>query len=551
MKLLRQARLNCKNIIQGIRRSWHYDNQSYSGAISGILVINILLAVVAFGKDILLASYLGTSASADAFLLAFFLPDTVGNNLLAAAIGVACVPVFAHAKEVKPPGYLLRLVSMALVTVGGLSVLLLAAGFLWREAALSLLGSGLPQPVYRLCMRLYILMLPGLIAYPLVTVLTALLQVYHRFVIPALAPVLYNLFFLGGVIYCYQAGFAAEQGVSIIAAAVLGGAGAMLILLCAALACYRMPVIMLCGRNAKLTEWQEMKRDLYNIYKIFGLYLLILCTVQSVLFVERYLAAFIGTGCVAAVNYAYRLAQFPVWVFVLALGTVVYPLLAKAAALKQDAEFKQLLGTTLQYTVMISLPFALVLLVLRVPVITVLFCRGAFTADSVLLTAQILAGYALAIVGQSVNLILLRTMMVIGKMRQMLWAALCAAVINIGADFILVNLCGAAGLGFGAALGAAANTVLGLLILDRAGYFSANDFRSALRSIFPAALPLLFFLFGCRFAWDYFRLGGSICSAYFSLGLAGIGSIVLYGIGLHYCRNRGKCTDGERNGWHA
>lgn len=58
-----------------------------------LVLFNLLLAFVAFIKDIVLASYFGTSGIADAINLAFFLPDTLGNNLIGAAIGVSSIPI--------------------------------------------------------------------------------------------------------------------------------------------------------------------------------------------------------------------------------------------------------------------------------------------------------------------------------------------------------------------------------------------------------------------------------------------------------------------------
>ncbi len=63
--------------------------------LSTVVIANIILAAVSFAKDLLLASYLGTSGEADAFYMAFFIPDNFGNNLLAASAGVACVPLFS------------------------------------------------------------------------------------------------------------------------------------------------------------------------------------------------------------------------------------------------------------------------------------------------------------------------------------------------------------------------------------------------------------------------------------------------------------------------
>ena len=64
-------------------------------AIGAVMMVNLLLAVFALIRDICVASYLGTTSQADALLLAYFLPDTAGNVLIAAAVGVSCVPAFS------------------------------------------------------------------------------------------------------------------------------------------------------------------------------------------------------------------------------------------------------------------------------------------------------------------------------------------------------------------------------------------------------------------------------------------------------------------------
>ena len=62
-----------------------------------LAVVNLVLAGVALIKDMVLASFMGTTSSADAFMLAFYIPDIIGNTLLAASVGIACIPVFTNA----------------------------------------------------------------------------------------------------------------------------------------------------------------------------------------------------------------------------------------------------------------------------------------------------------------------------------------------------------------------------------------------------------------------------------------------------------------------
>ncbi|HET6872195.1 MAG TPA: hypothetical protein VFH42_04320, partial [Sporolactobacillaceae bacterium] len=61
-----------------------------------LILMNLMLAISAFFKDVAFAHYFGTSSTADAYTLGFFIPDMIGNNLIAAALGVACIPIFSR-----------------------------------------------------------------------------------------------------------------------------------------------------------------------------------------------------------------------------------------------------------------------------------------------------------------------------------------------------------------------------------------------------------------------------------------------------------------------
>ncbi|MFB9325191.1 lipid II flippase MurJ [Paenibacillus aurantiacus] len=205
------------------------------------------------------------------------------------------------------------------------------------------------------------------------------------------------------------------------------------------------------------------------------LLLLTLCMQAGYAF-ERAVAANLASGTVTALGYAYRVAQFPNWVFVSAVTAVLLPSLSRqtdgpglrgsAAGERARAEvLRALLGT-----LAVLLPAAALLFALRGFVIELLFGRGAFGAGSVRMTADLLAGYSLGVVGQAVSAIGLRYFLAIGRLRDCVLIYAVAAAFTMGFDLLLVPRYGAPALGYGSCAGWTLNALLiGWLLVRKRG----------------------------------------------------------------------------------
>ncbi len=121
----------------------------------------------------------------------------------------------------------------------------------------------------------------------------------------------------------------------------------------------------------------------------------------------------------------------------------------------------------LKTAILISVPFSVVIFFLREPIVNVLLGRGAFDGTSEKITSGILAGYALAIVGQGIVFISLRFFLSMKYVRYPAAAVIFASVVNIALDALLIRMIGYSGLGFGAAAGGTAGGIIMLLILNR------------------------------------------------------------------------------------
>ncbi|MHB1485134.1 MAG: murein biosynthesis integral membrane protein MurJ [Saccharofermentanales bacterium] len=426
-----------------------------------IITFNIILAAIALIRDVALASFLGTSAHADAILLAFFIPDIIGNNLFAAAIGITCVPVFTEIYINKSRQRFNQSVKSITLVLWLMCLILTIISFVFREVIIEAIGKGMTPQMKAISVDLFTIMLPTMLIFPLVTIGSSISNINNNFKIPAFAPVLFNLAFLSGIIGCFVFNIQKDKAVYGIAYSITAGVFLMFILIWA---------------NIKKRGWVKffnkekilwVSSEMQSFFKMFAPYAMVLFAYQGVLYVEKYLASMLETGTIAGLNYAYRISQIPLWIFVAALTTFSFPSISKLNETKQHDELKRSVLKFLKLTLVIILPLTIIIQILRVPIISILFRGGEFDADSINITAGILSGYALAIIGQSIFMISIRFFMAIRHMKIPMLVVVFSSVVNIISDFILVKFYGSAGLGYGAAIGSVCNGTLLLIFLNR------------------------------------------------------------------------------------
>lgn len=471
-------------------------------ALGPVVIINIILSLVALFKDITLASYLGTSYVADALLLAFFLPDLIGSQLLSAGISSACVPVFSKLSVSKSQKILQRTVLLSLLFFMALAFLIFIIINHFKNSIITTLGKGFPLEASLLTQDLFIVLLPLILLFPLAAVGSALLQVNNKFNIPAAAPVFHNGIYLIGILAALILGFSIKKGVYFIAYGILLSVVVMVILIWVGLFYHKIKIISRLSEKELTTPPEEnSKREVFNILKSFVPFILILFSTQIVLFFERYLASFLEVGSIAGLNYAYRLAHFPIWVFVTAVGMVILPSMSKSRGLGEDRSFRETLIKGVRIVLIITIPMTIVLYFLRFPIVSILLQRGAFNEYSITTTAGILAGYSLAVVGKGLVLILLRVFLALERMIIPLILSIVAAALHIVANYYLVGKLGSAGLGYGAAIGATINAGFFIFLLIKELGLGLFDETKWLLRIIAANIPIIIIVILFQKSW--------------------------------------------------
>lgn len=497
-------------------------DQEWLRHIAAIIGINLLLALASFFKDVFVAAYLGTSARADAFMLSYFIVDTTGNNLWASALGVALLPVFSeilYQREKEKAAQLLGLVFNLTVLAGlFLSIVFYCARF-W---IIDCIGSGLEQAMRFWAAELLVIMLPALVLFPLIAIGVSVLQVHQRFSLFALSPVIFNTVVLAGAVFIFLT--LEDRVIGIIRLSQLTTLGVVIQFLFTWLSVGRSnwPVLRRLGRARR-----DFQKQLRAIFNKFMPYFLVLLSVQITFSVERFLASGLGEGTLAALNYAFRLVQFPVWVVAAAVSAVAFPILSRKLHLEGEADFAGSVGQFLYLGILFNLPLTIILFVLRVPLVSVLFERGSFSRESTLLTASIMTGYTLTIVWQGFSHLLIRVCLLKDNKYLPLLAALAAMTVNIILDFILVKLYGAVALGFGAALGAFINFLILFFFLRTELVFKIRDKGRFVWPVLCANTAILVIVLVWQNYWNTIEAAPSPVKWVY-LGLLGLVCAVIY-----------------------
>ncbi|WP_416828368.1 murein biosynthesis integral membrane protein MurJ [Ectobacillus polymachus] len=406
-----------------------------------LIFFNLLLALIAFIKDIVLASYFGTSETADAFSLAFFLPDMLGNNLIGAAVAVSSIPVFTklallgdrfHYDEI-----LQKLGAMLLTgtLILFIFLLLLADPFFhfFHFNTDSTISTVIPY---------FYIMAPIVLIAPLWLMGSSVLQASSKFVVPALTPIVFNCILLLSLLWCQWAGIPQKLGGEIFSFVTTFAT------LCACIITWyyvmKRQKIKWSFQSLQMTKNKEIQK----LASVFGAYSLILLFSQASLFAERLFASSLETGSIAALTYAYRISQFPLWVFIAAINTFILPTISAHLEKKDFFSLKRDLYMSSFFVIGTAILISLVLVIFSKPLLSIILARGSFTLHSVQLTSDILKGYGLSIVGQSLFVFCTRYYIAKGRMMPPLLIGMLGSCVNIALLFFFVPRFGLIGIGY-------------------------------------------------------------------------------------------------------
>ncbi len=354
-----------------------------AGVVGGATLISRVLGLV---RDILTAGVFGTGSAISAFVVAFTIPNLFRKLLGEGALTAAFVPVFTEYREKRgsEAGWrvasiifsLSTLVLGALVALGFILIWVITGTFELSERFL-------------LVFRLLRIMLPYLFFICLVGLAMGILNSLRHFAVPAFSPVILNLVWIASLfLLCPRFGDDPSRRIFGLAVGVLIGGAIQFAV--------QLPIL---GRKGFpftfLPDWHDPAAR--KIALLMGPGILGFAVFQINTALDGFLALVIGPGAPAALFYGNRLVQFPLGVFGLAFATAVLPVMARLMARGERAEFIGAFSHALRSVLLITVPAAVGLIVLRRPIIALIFQRGAFGPESAAATAWVLLWYSLGL----------------------------------------------------------------------------------------------------------------------------------------------------------
>lgn len=356
---------------------------------SGIVVsmMTMLSRVLGLARDVVFAHTIGASAGADAFFVAFKIPNFLRRLFAEGAFAQAFVPVLSEYREkgsieaVKGLidrvcgclGLTLFLLTIIVVLAAPLVALVFAPGF-WNDP----FKLALTQEMLRITF-------PYLLLISLTGFAGAILNSYDRFAVPAITPVLLNLCLIGSAVWVSPY---FEQPVVAIAWGVLTAGMVQL--------GFQLPFLwklrLLPTPKVDFADPGVKRILLLMAPAIFGV-----SVSQINLLLDTVLASFLPTGSVSWLYYSDRLVELPLGIFAIAIGTVILPSLSRQFVGEDTQKFSQTIDWALRLILLIAIPAAVALFILAVPILTVLFEYGKTGASDIAMSALSLQAYALGL----------------------------------------------------------------------------------------------------------------------------------------------------------
>ena len=357
-----------------------------SSALAGCMTM--LSRVLGLLRDIVIASFVGASANADAFFIAFKIPNFLRRLFAEGAFSQAFVPVLA---DYKAQGSILAvkaLVDRVAGVLGGSLLLITTLAILAAPLVTAIFAPGfVSQPEkFELTAGMIRITFPYLLLISMTGFCGAILNSYGRFAVPAFTPVFLNISLIFAALVA--APWFDEPVYALAWGVFLAGIVQLLFQLPSL---YRLDLV-------PRPIWDTRDEGVRRILKLMVPALFGVSVSQINLLLDTVLASFLPTGSVSWLYYSDRLAELPLGVFGIAIATVILPNLSAHRAADRQQHFETTLDWAMRSVLLIGVPAALALILLAEPILITLFQYGALTADDVDMAALSMRAYSLGLI---------------------------------------------------------------------------------------------------------------------------------------------------------
>jgi putative peptidoglycan lipid II flippase len=480
------------------------ENNQIARAAGIVMAALIFSNLVGLLKTIIITNAFGTSADVDAFYAANRVIELLFNLISGGALASAFIPTFTGFLVKNDREGAWRLASAVINLVLLVLIIISCLAYIFApqlvKHGLYLLAPGTVVSQQQLTIDLLRIMLPAVILFGVSGLIMGILNTHQVFLAPAIAPAIYSIGIIVGTLL-----LAPRMGISGVAwGVVIGAAGYLLI---------QLPnLLRLKGRRylAVLGFGDPMVRE---VLRLIGPRLLGVAVVQLNFIVNTIIALGLPEGSVTTLGLAFTLMMMPQAAIAQSTAIAALPTFSAQAAQGRLDELKTSLTGTLRAIILLSMPAALGLILLRQPLVAFLYQRGEFNEHSTSLVAWALAWYAAGLVGHSILEVVSRAFYAMHDTRTPVIVGVVAMGLNIGFSFTFARLFEQigwmphGGLALANSLATALEvTVLFILLRRRIGSFNDRGLAIAFSQAGVGVLGMTLILG----VWNHFLAGNPV-----------------------------------------
>src|ERR1700723_3516767 len=440
----------------------------------------LLSRLTGFARDIMLAAIIGAGPVADAFFVAFRLPNHFRAIFAEGAFNAAFIPAYARVRTQGGPEAASLFGDRIFTLLLASQAVLLALALIFTPQAIEVLAPGFsrePQH-FALAVSLTRIPFPYLLLIRFGTLWGGIPNALHRFAAAAAAPILLNLTMMATLAFAAVFGgaaYAAAWGVLIsgILQALLVGGDTL--------------------RAGAFTRFRALRvnDDIRRFFKALVPATIGSAGTQLALFADTIIASLLATGAISALYYADRIDQLPIGVIGIAVGTVLLPEMTRRIAADDHAGARSAQNRAIEFALLLALPCVVAFLVVPEPIMRGLFMRGRFTPQDAHAAALTLMAYTIGLIPFVLIRSVVAPFLARGDTLTPMKAALLGTAVNIACKVALMGALAQVGLALATSIGAWINFVIVLYLAARKGFIASDaKLKSSIAKIVTAGVVM-------------------------------------------------------------
>ncbi len=519
---------------------------------AGIVSIAVMFSrVLGLVREMIFARYFGAGFVYDAYIVAFRIPNVLRDLFAEGALSAAFVKVFTDYQINKSEEEAWKLASLVLNALAVVLSIVTIIGILFSRQFINLIASGFSPEKAALATTLTQIMFPFILLVALAAVAMGVLNTKGIFGIPASASTVFNIvsIFIGlGMAYWLSGGgwlgsgdknaiptVAAQWAIIGMAIGTLIGGAAQFLM--------QLPSLFKVGfRFSPSLSFTDP--GVRHVMRLMTPAILGTSAVQINVLINTMFVSEIN-GAQGWLSYAFRLMQFPIGIFGVAIGTASVPVLSRMASEGKFDDFRKTLSSSLNLVFLMTLPSACGLIVLGEPIIRLIYERGKFDAGATTMTAWALMGYAIGLTGYAAIKILSPAFYALDDAKTPMIIAVCSIAVNALASYFFRNWLSNFGVspeysnGYGhVGVALATSSValvnffaLALMMRKRIGRIDGKEIISAfLRIAAASAVMSIVCYFSYHFLFNQFGVNGliyKIIEVFVPIALGGVSFVLM------------------------